>query len=380
MGKTGIAAAAALLLILSVASRAELPAETLKLETLPTPPKPHWVYVVDVVFNHMTEGKILLVDGDRKDVLGMITTGFLAGLAASPDQKELYVTETFYSRGTRGERTDVVTIFSTDELKPVGEIVIPNKRFIAVTMPYGTVVTPDGRFLLQFNFTPATSVSVVDLKSRKFAGEIDAPGCSLMYPAAGGRAFSMLCSDGRLLTITLDESGKLASQRMSDRRFFDPERESLNVAPARLKDQLFFVSFLGVVHTLDVAADQPVFGEAWSLLTAADRAQSWRPGGWQYVAANEKLGRLYVAMHKGKDGSHKDPGSEIWVYDAKTKSRIQRIRARTPVVSLLTSRDDQPLLYALGADGHVHIYDARRGKYKGTAKGVAETAMVMVNP
>ena len=151
MRRIAIAAAAALLLISSAPSRAELPADTLKLEKLPTPPKPHWVYVVDIVFNHMTEGKILLVDGDRKDVLGMITTGFLAGLAASPDQKELYVTETFYSRGTRGERTDVVTIYATDELKPVGEIVIPNKRFISVTMPYGTVVTPGGRFLLQFN-------------------------------------------------------------------------------------------------------------------------------------------------------------------------------------------------------------------------------------
>jgi len=201
-----------------------------------------------------------------------------------------------------------------------------------------------------------------------------------MYPAASSRAFSMICSDGKLLTSTLDETGKFVAQNMSDARVFDPDKDSLNVAPARMKDTLFFVSFLGSVHPVGVGADTPAIGEPWSLLNATDRVQSWRPGGWQYVAANEELGRLYVAMHKGKDGSHKDPGSEIWVYDLKTRARIQRIKAMTPVISLLTSRDDRPLLYALGAEGHLHVYDAANGKYKGTIKSVAETAMVMVNP
>ncbi len=375
------AVAAMLLAVVSGAGLAEVPADTLKVETLPSPPGKHWVYVMDVVFAHMSEGKIVLVDADRREVLGMISTGFLAGLAPAPDGKELYITETFYSRGVRGERTDVMTIYDPSKLAPVGEVVIPPKRFIALTMPYGTVVTRDGRFLLQFNFTPATSVSVVDLKSRQFVGEIQAPGCTLIYPAAGDRSYSMICSDGKLLTVTLDEQGKLASQRMGEERFFDPDKESLNVAPARIADTLYFVSFLGMVHPLDTSRETPTAAPTWALLRAADRKGGWRPGGWQYVTANERLGRLYVVMHaKGRNGSHKDPGSEIWVYDVKTRARIQRIRAKSPVVSVLTSRDDAPLLYALGADGGLQIYDARRGTYKGSVAGVAETAMVMVNP
>ena len=372
--------ALAFFLLGAATARAELPADTLKAAVLPTPPGPHWVYLVDMGFAHMTEGRIILVNGDRKDVLGMVTTGFLAGVAHSPDHKELYVTETFYARGTRGERTDVMTIYRTDELKPIGEVIIPNKRFIAVTMPYGTVTTPDGRFLLQFNYTPATSVSVVDLKNRSFAGEIATPGCYLMYPAASSRAFSMICSDGKLLTVKLDESGRPVTQTMSGAPFFDPDKESLNVAPARVHHTLLFVSFHGVVHPLDLATDTPVVEKPWPLLAAKDKARSWRPGGWQYVAADDKLGRLYVAMHRGKDGSHKDPGTEIWVYNLKTHARIQRIRAKTPVVSLLTSRDDHPLLYALGAGGDLHVYDAATGRYRGSLDHAAETAMVMVNP
>lgn len=380
MKKMGFALLTSLLLGVMSASRAELPAETLKLETLPFPPKPHWVYVVDVGFSHMTESRVSLVDTEKQEVIGMVTTGLVAGVGTSPDKKELYVTETFYSRGSRGERTDVLTIYDTSELKPIGEVILPNKRFISVTMPYGTVVTADGRFLLQFNFSPATSVSVVDLKSRQFVGEIATPGCSMMYPAASGRAFSMLCSDGKLLTVKLDDSGKPVSQQKGGQAFFNPDSDSINVAPARLKNQLFFVSFLGEVHPLDVAADQPSAGNTWSLLNAADKKNNWRPGGWQYVTANEALGRLYVAMHQGKTGTHKDPASEIWVYDLKNNTRIQRIHAKTPVVSLLTGPGQQPLLYALGADGSVHAYDARSGRYKSTVKGVAETAMVMMNP
>lgn len=369
-----------MLCIAATPAGAVLPADQLKAEVLPTPPSPHWLYAVDIVFSSMTEGKIVLIDADSRRMLGMMSTGIVAGFAPSPDKKELYVTDTFYSRGTRGERTDVVTIYNTDELKPIAEIAIPPKRFLSLTVPYGTINTPDGRFLLVFNFTPATSVSVVDLKSRKFVGEIATPGCSLTYPTRDSRGFAMLCADGHLLTVRLDDTGASAGQKTSDQRFFDPDKESLNVTPARLGEHYFFVSFLGVVHGLDLTRDKPAYDEPWSLLSNADRHAGWRPGGWQEAAANQVLNRLYVVMHKGGEGTHKDPGPEVWVYDLATHKRIQRIHMKTPVVSVLTSTDDHPLLYGVGADGAVHVYDARTGTYKGSVKGLLQTAVVLANP
>ncbi|MBS0327998.1 MAG: amine dehydrogenase [Proteobacteria bacterium] len=378
--RTCAAAASFALWIAAAPAGAVLPADHLKAEVLPSPPHPHWVYAVDIVFGEMTEGKIVLIDGDTRRMLGMISTGMTVGFAPSPDQKELYVTDTFYSRGTRGDRTDVVTIVSTDELKPIAEVPIPPKRFLSLTVPYGTITTPDGRFLLVFNFTPATSVSVVDLKSRKFVGEIATPGCSLAYPAQDSRGFSMLCADGHLLTVRLDDTGASTGQKVSDRRFFDPEKESLNVTPARLGAHYFFISFLGLVHGLDLSGVAPAFDEPWSLLSDADRRAGWRPGGWQESAVNRALNRLYVVMHRGGNGTHKDPGPEVWSYDLATHRRIQRIRMKTPVTGVLTSLDDQPLLYGLGADSSVQVYDARTGTYRGSAKGLLQTSVVLANP
>ena len=361
-------------------ANAVLPADHLVAEVLPTPPNPHWIYAIDIVFGQMTESKVVLIDGDTRRMLGMVNSGLSAGFAASPDKKELYVSETYYSRGTRGERTDVVTVVSADELKPIAEIGIPPKRFLSLNVPYGTITTPDGRFLLVFNFTPATSVSVVDIAGRKFVGEIATPGCSLTYPMRDSRGFAMLCADGHLLTVRLDDTGASAGQKTSDQRFFDSQKESLNVTPARLGAHYFFVSFHGVVHGLDLSGDTPAVDEPWSLLSDADKRAGWRPGGWQEAAANQVLDRLYVVMHKGGEGTHKDPGPEVWVYDLASHRRIARIHMKTPVISVLTSTDDHPLLYGLGADSAVHVYDARTGVYKGSAKGLLQTGIFFANP
>ena len=43
-------------------------------------------------------------------------------------------------------------------------------------------LTDDDRFLLIYNYTPAQSVTVVDVPARKFVGEVDIAGCALVYP------------------------------------------------------------------------------------------------------------------------------------------------------------------------------------------------------
>jgi len=81
--------------------------------------------------------------------------------AASPDHKHFYTADTFYSRAIRGDRTDTVTIYDARKLAPSSEIVIPNKRQLAVQDTTAMSVTPDGRFLLYSNLTPATSVTAL---------------------------------------------------------------------------------------------------------------------------------------------------------------------------------------------------------------------------
>src|SRR6185436_4464091 len=139
------------------------------------------------------------------------------------------------------------------------------------------------------------------------------PGCSLVY-AAGPRRFVMLCGNGGTLTVTLDEQGGEAKV-VRGQPFFDPQKDPVTEKAVRRGNEWLFVSFGGVVHPLDVSGDVPRAGETWSLLGADGENGGWRIGGGQHLAVHAASGRLYALMHKGGADTHKDPGTEVWVYD-----------------------------------------------------------------
>ena len=88
----------------------------------------------------------------------------------------IYSPETYFSRGTRGVRTDVVTLYDAGTLEAVGEIPIPPKRSSNLPMIANAVLTDDERFLLIYNFNPGQSVTVVDTKTREVAARNRNPG------------------------------------------------------------------------------------------------------------------------------------------------------------------------------------------------------------
>ena len=114
---------------MAAAAAAELSAEIPgRSEVLPAPGRPHWVWVSDIVLQRSA-----LLDLDRGDFLGMVSTGFLSQAATFPRRgDEFYLPETYYSRGSRGTRSDVVTVYDTTTLAPIDEISIPPKRAINV--------------------------------------------------------------------------------------------------------------------------------------------------------------------------------------------------------------------------------------------------------
>ena len=79
--------------------------------------------------------------------------------------------ETYYSRGTRGERVDVVTIYEL-ETKPPRANRDPAERGSGAHRAYSGI-SFDG-VSSPFNVTPAMSVSIVDVVDQTFVEEIDA--------------------------------------------------------------------------------------------------------------------------------------------------------------------------------------------------------------
>ena len=151
---------------LATAARAEVEPDPLVGSELPAASNPHWVWVNDFVFQHMGDGKAFLVDGDAGRMLGMLSTGFgFGGVVLPRNRSQILSPETYFSRGTRGTRTDVVTFYDPRKLSPTGEVQIEPKRASAMPMLAQSGLTDDDRFLFIYNFTPAQSITVVDVQN-----------------------------------------------------------------------------------------------------------------------------------------------------------------------------------------------------------------------
>src|SRR5204862_414911 len=211
MRSASLGFAAALCLGFGAPARAApppLPAEHLTVERLP-PRSPHWVYVFDEAFDNEIDARVHLFDGDSFRRLGQIDAGFTPSVNLSPDGATTVVATSYFARGSRGARTDVVE--------------------------------------------------------------------------------------------------------------------------------------------LDFSGPQPAFAAPWPLVTAAERGK-WRPGGQQVGAIHRGLGRLYVPMHQGGEGTHKDGGTEIWLFDLASHKRLARWPVRAagldPVIAVQVSQDAAPILFA----------------------------------
>jgi len=365
---------------LAAGVQAELAPEQGRTVSLPAEPDAHWVLVNDIVFNHMEAGKAFLVDGDSGRMLGMLSTGFgWAIMAIPPDWSALYAPETYYSRHTRGERTDVVTVYDPETLAPVEEIEIPPKRVEGMPTIGVAGLSDDQRFLFVYNFTPAQSVSVVDLRQRALASEIETPGCAFVYPA-GPRSFNMICGDASLLTVSVDDAGEPASKRRS-RPFFDIERNFITEKAVRHGDTWLYVTNHSDVVPVDVSGSAPRFLENWPLTSEAEKAEGWRIGGVQHSAVHQGRGHLYVLMHRGGEDTHKDPGEEVWVFDLGTRERVARFALEGIASAIQVTQDEAPLLFtSFIAEPRLQVYDATSGEHLRTVEEIGFSPTVLQTP
>jgi methylamine dehydrogenase heavy chain len=357
-----------------------LEAEHLTIESLP-PRSPHWVYVVDYAFGNEIDGRVHLYDGDTYRRLGQVGAGFNPGVNLSPDRSTLVVTTTYFARGSHGARTDLVELTDNSTLATNREIVLPPKRLQAVPTPFNIAYSSDGHFLYVAYMTPAASFGVLDPAKGTVLAEIDTAGCVLVIPSGPNRV-SSLCESGRLLTVTLDPQGHEGSRSMSA-PFFDPDKDPVFVQGIPSARGFTFLSFLGEVHDVDLTGAQPVFAPAWSLVSAAERGQ-WRPGGEQVGAIHVGLGKLYVPMHRGGEGSHKDGGTELWVFDLATHQRLARWSLKAaglrPVVALNVSQDAAPVVFVATDAADLAILDGGTGHLRHIEKDVGQTPWQLLTP
>lgn len=384
MARIDRAAALAILLMSASASRAADYPQPLPEESVPTVaelPEHYpgsWVFVQDLHFNSLPDGRAAIVDvgAENNNLRGQIPVAQFGVMLPSTTRGEIYVGETFYSRLTRGERTDVITIWDTKTLTPKDEIVLPGgKRGLFVTLRNSLQLTNDEKWALVFNFTPGASVTVVDLDARKILSDIELPGCSLVYPT-GPRGFTSLCADGTMTSIALDAAGK-AGPAVTSAVFNDIDDDPLFMTPAMVGRTGWFVSFKGDVRAIDFSGAAAKDLGSFALPKQDGGEPEWRPGGWQVISA-DRAGLLYILMNpKSGEGTHKDGGTEAWVVDPKTKTLVRRIALRNHSVSIEVTQQEKPLLVASRPDGSLDVYDAASGAFVRTIVSVVHDPMTM---
>jgi len=339
-------------------ARAELPVEHITIATMP-PDDGHRLYVVDGSVAHGVDGKVRVIDGDDFRILGQFSGGFFGDFLVSADGATLYNATTFFSRGDHGTHTEVLEYYDAKTLMPVAEVVLPPKRAQSNGIPALMADSAGGAYVLVQNATPATSVTLVDVKARKVLAEFPTAGCYGVYPSptTAGR-FASLCGDGSVLTVDFAPDGHETARRRSP-VFFDPDSDALFLSAATAgPHKLVFMSFLGNVHVIDISGEVATQESPWSILSGVPDSAGWRPGGEQVIAYSASTGMLYVAMHpNGREGSHKDPAREVWKIDLAQKRVVARGKS-DGAICLQVSREAKPLLFTeSGDDGSLARYD-----------------------
>ncbi len=343
-------------------------------------PQPGWFYVRG---GWGTAGTSIF-DAQSGKMVGMVATSRDSDLAIDPAGKAYYVAETIWSKGNRGTRQDMITVYDPVTLKLQTEIVTPG-RLIIGGFKTNFILTDDGKTAYDYNFDPASSVNIIDLSKRKFVRAIELPGCASLIPNPG-IGFSALCADGTLATVAI----KGATQGITRTDpFFDAAADPIfsNVVYDRQRKLAVMLSYTGQVRLATMGA-MPQVSAPFSIqeaggMRAADVKPldiAWYPGGMQPMALHRPTGMLWVLMHKGEYWTHKEGAEEIWGVDLKTRKVVKRIPVEHEPSNIEITQDDAAMIMVNGMKNDAMIIDSKTGEVKHTIKNAGGGLITVVEP
>lgn len=265
-------------------------------------------------------------------MLGSVHISPMANVQFDPAGRYIYVAETIWTKGNRGTRQDMISVYDIKTLKLVTEIPLPG-RLLTGNRNQTFALSADGKLGYVYEMAPATSIIVVDLVRRKVAQTVEIGGCGMVF-AAGNDKVAALCGDGTLSTITIAGSKNTVAQSNA---FFAADDDPIfdNSVTDPRTGKAIFLSYTGMVYETTIGGSAPV-GPGWSLQEAAGMARvtnaplqpSWLPGGRQLMAYHAPSNRLFVLMHMGEFWSQKEDGEELWEVDLGAHKVIARHRLK----------------------------------------------------
>ena len=235
----------------------------------------------------MADGKAFLVDGDAGRMLGMLSTGFAFGGVVLPrNRSQILSPETYFSRGTRGTRTDVVTFYDPRKLSPTGEVA--DRAQARERDADARAIRSDGRrslpVHLQLHAARSRSPSSTCRTRRPSARSTAAAARSSTRP---DRAVLLAVRRWQRAHVQLDDAGAAANRLAARIPLFDPVKDPVTEKGVRVGNTWLFATFSGEMVPIETTAPTArVLAQKWSLLDDAAKAEQWRPGGMQHLTVH----------------------------------------------------------------------------------------------
>ena len=347
-----------LLLLGGTSAMVPATAETVGTTTLPDP-APSWFISQGGDASHLWDA----TDGE---MLGLIShTGFTTATVTLPSRKEAYLVNSYYSRAVTGTRSDVLTILDLNTLATKAEVDLPPKA-AALRIRQHIALLGDERHVVRVQH----DAGHVGERRRRGASASSSvrsrPRAAPSSCRSRLRGFLMLCGDGTLQLIRLDENGHEA-ERLRSKRFFDVEKDAIFDRVVYDGAGWILISQEGLVRQVGVDGKRITVSDAWSMLNDEDKAagntqEQWRPGGEQPFTLHRGTHLLYSLMHKGKVDTPDADGTELWVFDTDRRKRVARLVLPVETKGILASQEPTPHLYLRDKDNKLHVYDAHRLK------------------
>jgi methylamine dehydrogenase heavy chain len=293
--------------------------------------------------------RILVGDIEKFTWQGVIGQPTFRGQFLPTKGGQVIVSNSWWERGNAGKRTDIIEFWDVSTLsKAAVEVEVPPRLALRGNDATMLGLSSDEKFLFLQNATPATSVTVVDMTTKKFASEIPTPGCFGIYPATGAPGkFVALCGDGTAATVTVDAKGMGKIARSA--AFFNADTDPLFPKSVRDGDTLYFASFLGSIYKVDISGPTATLVEKFSIVEGV-------PGGWKPATENgfsyaPEAKVMFVSMFpKSGDGDHRTNAKQVWAVDVAGKKVLSRSTlskssngiayTAKPVPALLVSNPD----------------------------------------
>ncbi|HZQ10786.1 MAG TPA: hypothetical protein VFD70_29680 [Anaerolineae bacterium] len=321
---------------------------------LPAPRGKHTIYVLDVL-NGRLISELDEIDADTQLRHSTLTLRYTPEFAYSADGTRLYVLDTYYTKATRGEPQDILSVFDAQTLQIQRDDVPVPKRLQYKVFPVGNLwffASPDDKYLFVVKYGETDvhelRLTVLDANALQQVAEYLMPSCQDQRVWAWTQGRLLCASEGGLdvldaLTGKVIQHLALPSEISVQATLLSPTL-----------DKWYLLGQGGQVVIVDVSTDMPRRAQTTSLPIPSGYALGFP----EQLVFSKDGARLYIGLVP-TTGELAGSGLTdlIYVYDTRTWSKIGEIKPADPAMYLAVSNDGTQLYTTNPESRQLTIYD-----------------------